>query len=87
MPLQAGIDLDHDPPRGSGSQGLSGTSDAGNGFSASTLAAGAQVVFSFRLSASLIAQGIAVALVVGLIGGLFPAFHAARMPIVAGLYR
>ncbi len=57
------------------------------GFSASTLAAGAQVVFSFQLSPSLVAQGIALALVVGLIGGLFPAFHAARMPIVAGLYR
>ena len=58
-----------------------------NGFSASTLAAGAQVVFSFRLSPSLIAQGLALALVVGLIGGLLPALRAARMPIVAGLYR
>ena len=26
-----------------------------------------------------------MALIVGLIGGLFPAFRAARMPIVAGL--
>jgi putative ABC transport system permease protein len=27
-----------------------------------------------------------LALLVGLIGGLFPALRAARMPIVAGLY-
>ena len=27
-----------------------------------------------------------LALVVGLVGGLFPAIRAARMPIVAGLY-
>jgi putative ABC transport system permease protein len=27
-----------------------------------------------------------LALIVGLIGGLFPAIRAARMPIVAGLY-
>ena len=58
-----------------------------DGFSASTLGAGfTQVVFSFRLSPQLIGQGILLALVVGLIGGLLPAFRAARMPIVAGLY-
>ncbi len=57
-----------------------------DGFSASTFGAGVQVVFSFRLSPILVAQGIALALVVGLIGGLFPAIHAARMPIAAGLY-
>ena len=58
-----------------------------DGFSASTLGASfTQVVFSFTLSPALIAQGIALALVVGLIGGLFPAIRAARMPIVTGLY-
>jgi ABC-type antimicrobial peptide transport system permease subunit len=29
---------------------------------------------------------VLLALTVGLIGGLFPAIRAARMPIVAGLY-
>jgi putative ABC transport system permease protein len=58
-----------------------------DGFSASTLGASfTQVVFSFALTPKLIAQGIALALIVGLIGGLFPAIRAARMPIVTGLY-
>jgi putative ABC transport system permease protein len=57
-----------------------------DGFTASTLGAGfTQVVFSFKLSPALIAQGLALALVVGLIGGLLPAIRAARMPIVQGL--
>jgi putative ABC transport system permease protein len=57
-----------------------------DGFSASTLGASfTQVVFSFKLSPLLIAQGVLLALAVGLIGGLFPAIRAARMPIVAGL--
>jgi putative ABC transport system permease protein len=45
-----------------------------------------QIVFSFELSAGLIGQGVVLALIVGLAGGLFPAIRAARMPIVAGLY-
>jgi putative ABC transport system permease protein len=58
-----------------------------DGFSASTLGASfTQVVFNFALTPALIAQGIILALVVGLIGGLFPAIRAARMPIVSGLY-
>jgi putative ABC transport system permease protein len=44
------------------------------------------VVFAFKLSPALIWQGALLALAVGLIGGLFPAIRAARMPIVAGLY-
>ena len=57
-----------------------------DGFSASTLGASfTQVVFSFKLSPALIAQGVIMALAVGLTGGLFPAIRAARMPIVAGL--
>jgi putative ABC transport system permease protein len=57
-----------------------------DGFTASTLSAGfAQVVFSFKLTPALIAQGLALALTVGLIGGLLPALRAARMPIVQGL--
>jgi putative ABC transport system permease protein len=57
-----------------------------DGFTTSTLGASfTQVVFSFRLSPALVLQGVALALVVGLVGGLFPAIRAARQPIVAGL--
>jgi putative ABC transport system permease protein len=57
-----------------------------DGFTAATLGASfTQVVFSFKLSPSLIAQGVILALAVGLAGGLFPAIRAARLPIVAGL--
>jgi len=57
-----------------------------DGFTTSTLGASfTQVVFSFKLSPALIAEGVLLALAVGLIGGLFPALRAARMPIVAGL--
>lgn len=58
-----------------------------DGVSASTLGSNfTQVVFDFKLTPALIVQGVILALVVGLIGGLFPAVRAARMPIVAGLY-
>ena len=58
-----------------------------DGFSASTLGGNfTQVVFDFKLSPALVVQGVLLALIVGLIGGLFPALRAARMPIVAGLY-
>jgi putative ABC transport system permease protein len=58
-----------------------------DGLSASTLGGNfTQVVFSFKLSPALVGEGVVLALVVGLIGGLFPALRAARMPIVAGLY-
>lgn len=57
-----------------------------DGFTTSTLGAGfTQVVFSFKLTPALIAQGLVLALTVGLIGGLLPAVRAARMPIVKGL--
>jgi putative ABC transport system permease protein len=58
-----------------------------DGLSASTLGGNfTQVVFNFRLSPTLVGEGVLLALIVGLIGGLFPALRAARMPIVAGLY-
>ena len=57
-----------------------------DGFTTSTLGAGfTQVVFSFQLTPGLAAQGLALALAVGLIGGLLPAVRAARMSIVQGL--
>jgi putative ABC transport system permease protein len=58
-----------------------------DGVSASTLGGNfTQVVFDFKLSWALIVEGVGLALVVGLIGGLFPALRAARLPIVQGLY-
>ena len=58
-----------------------------DGVSASTLGGNfTQVVFDFKLSPALIVEGVGLALVVGLIGGLFPALRAARLPIVQGLY-
>jgi putative ABC transport system permease protein len=58
-----------------------------NGLSASTLGASfTQVVFTFEVTPALAAQGVSLALIVGLIGGIFPSVRAARMPILAGLY-
>jgi putative ABC transport system permease protein len=57
-----------------------------DGLTASTLGASfTQVVFSFKLSPALVAQGVGLALLVGMIGGLFPALRAGRLPIVAAL--
>ncbi|WP_114394906.1 ABC transporter permease [Oleisolibacter albus] len=54
-----------------------------DGVTASTLGSGfTQVVFAFRLSPVLVFQGVVLALVVGLLGGLFPAWRAAHVPIV-----
>jgi putative ABC transport system permease protein len=44
-----------------------------------------QVAFAFKVSASLLARGLFFALVMGLLGGLFPAIRAARMPVVTAL--
>jgi putative ABC transport system permease protein len=58
-----------------------------DGLSASTLGASfTQVVFSFKLTPALAAQGVSLALIVGVIGGIFPSIRAARMPVLAGLY-
>lgn len=54
-----------------------------DGFSASTLGASfTQVVFTFELTPELFRDGIVLALAIGLIGGLFPAWRAARVPVV-----
>src|SRR5215469_9020983 len=48
-----------------------------DGLSASTLGGNfTQVVFNFRLSTALVGQGVLLALIVGLVGGLFPALRA-----------
>jgi putative ABC transport system permease protein len=44
-----------------------------------------QVAFAFRITPRLLAQGLAAALVMGLVGGLFPAWRAARLPVAAAL--
>jgi putative ABC transport system permease protein len=44
-----------------------------------------QVAFAFRVSPTLLWQGLVCALVMGLLGGLFPAVRAARLPIVTAL--
>jgi putative ABC transport system permease protein len=44
-----------------------------------------QMTFAFDVTALLLAQGIVFALVIGFIGGLFPAIRAARMPVATAL--
>ena len=44
-----------------------------------------QVTFGFDVNATLLITGIACALVIGFIGGLFPAIRAARLPIATAL--
>jgi putative ABC transport system permease protein len=54
-----------------------------DGITASTLGGSfTQVVFSFELTNELIFQGIKIALLIGLISGVFPAWRAARMPVL-----
>jgi putative ABC transport system permease protein len=58
-----------------------------NGFRVSTLNNNSfsQVVFDFAVTGDLIIQGIQVALVIGLIGGVMPALRAARLPVAQAL--
>ena len=44
-----------------------------------------QVAFTFTVTPALLVQGAVYALVMGLLGGLFPAIRAARLPIVTAL--
>lgn len=44
-----------------------------------------QVAFAFRVTVQLLAAGVVCALIMGLIGGLFPAIRAARLPIATAL--
>lgn len=55
-------------------------------YTASTLGANfSQVVFAFKVSPRLILNGLLWALGIGLLGGLFPAVHAARQPVTSAL--
>jgi len=56
------------------------------GYTASTLSANfTQVVFKFQVTPALCVSALVLAVVVGTIGGVFPAFRAARLPIVGML--
>jgi putative ABC transport system permease protein len=57
-----------------------------NGYSVSTLSANfSQVVFQFKVSPELLWSGLKWALGIGLVGGLFPALRAARLPVTEAL--
>ena len=58
-----------------------------DGFRATTLnfSSFSQVAFAFDVSFSLLTRGIIFAMIIGLIGGLFPAVRAARQPVSAAL--
>jgi putative ABC transport system permease protein len=44
-----------------------------------------QITFAFKVTPELLARGVVWAAVIGLIGGLFPAIRAARLPIASAL--
>jgi putative ABC transport system permease protein len=57
-----------------------------NNFSVSTLGQNfTQVVFAFKVTTQLVLTGLVIALVIGFIGGLLPAWRAARLPITTAL--
>ena len=58
-----------------------------DGFQTSTMnfQSFSQVAFAFRVTPTLLAQGLICALVMGLLGGVLPAIRAARLPIVNAL--
>lgn len=58
-----------------------------DGFQAATLnwQSFSQVAFKFAVTPKLLVVGITYAVVMGLIGGLFPAIRAARLPVTAAL--
>jgi putative ABC transport system permease protein len=44
-----------------------------------------QIAFAFAVTPKLLVWAILWAVAIGLVGGLFPALHAARLPIAAAL--
>jgi|SRR5688572_313023 len=58
-----------------------------NGWQASTLnfTSFSQITFAFAVTPALAVQALVYALILGLLGGLFPSFRAAWQPIVRGL--
>jgi putative ABC transport system permease protein len=58
-----------------------------NGYETSTMnfQTFSQVAFAFAVTPALLTQGLTYALLMGLVGGLLPAFRAARLPIASAL--
>ncbi len=58
-----------------------------NGYETSTInwQSFSQVGFAFAVTPALLARGVVYAMVIGFVGGLFPAFRAARVPVVVAL--
>jgi putative ABC transport system permease protein len=57
-----------------------------NNVAVSTLGANfTQVVFRFAVTPPLVVSGLIIAVVIGMIGGLLPALHAARLPVTTAL--
>jgi putative ABC transport system permease protein len=58
-----------------------------NGYTTATMGfeTFSEIVFQFRVTPLLIAEGLIFAVVVGLIGTLFPAIRASRLPVIAAL--
>lgn len=70
-----------------GAVGAGGAYLVFNGFTATTMnfQTFSQVTFAFAVTPALLVQAILWAAILGLLGGLFPAIRAARLPIAAGL--
>jgi putative ABC transport system permease protein len=57
-----------------------------NNLSVSTLGQNfTQVVFNFKVTPQLVARGLVIAVIIGMIGGFMPALRAARLPVTASL--
>ncbi|MDH3254061.1 MAG: ABC transporter permease [Acidobacteriota bacterium] len=58
-----------------------------DGFRAATInfQSFSQIAFAFDVNATLLKNGIVYALLIGLVGGLFPAIRAARLPVATAL--
>jgi putative ABC transport system permease protein len=58
-----------------------------NGLRASTMnfASFSQITFAFTVTAEVLVQGLAYALILGFVGGLLPSLRAAHLPITTGL--
>jgi putative ABC transport system permease protein len=67
--------------------GAAGAFFAFNGYRAATLNwdTFSQVTFGFAVTPELMLLGIVYALILGTIGGLFPAIRAARLPVATAL--
>ena len=44
-----------------------------------------QVVFNFKVTPALVAGGLIISVLIGMVGGLLPAIRAARLPVTTGL--